>query len=83
MPSVKLSIQARLCGPVSVGTVEVIKAIRLHAGLTLGDAKELVDRCVFDAETVTIEGLTEAAAKSLFRALRALQGAPPMDVTVE
>jgi catechol 2,3-dioxygenase-like lactoylglutathione lyase family enzyme len=83
MPSVKLSIQARLCGPVSLGTVDVIKIVRAHADLTLGEAKALVDRCVFDSETVAITGLSDLAANSLVADLLALPDAPPMDMRVE
>jgi len=83
MPSVKLSIEAQLCGPVSVGTVDVIKAVRLHAGLTLREAKAIVDRCVFEGETVMIEGLSGPAANALVAALRVLPDAPPLNVRVE
>ncbi len=83
MPVVKLSIQARLCGPVSVGTVDVVKAVHLHAGLTLPEAKALVDRCVFEGETVTIDGLSDLAANALVAGLRQLPDAPPIDVRVE
>jgi hypothetical protein len=74
MSVVKLSIQARLCGPVSVGTVDVIKAVHLHAGLTLPEAKALVDRRVFEGETVTIAGLPELAADALVAGLRQFAG---------
>ena len=83
MPSVTLSIQARLCGPVSVGTVDVIKAVRVHAGLTLLEAKALVDRCVFKGETVTIVGLSVPTADALIAELCGLPHAPPIDVRVE
>ena len=66
MASVTLSIQARLYGPVSLGTVDVIKAVQAHAGLGVGDAKALVDRCVFDGETVTIPGLSDTSASALW-----------------
>jgi hypothetical protein len=83
MPSVTLSIQARLCGPVSVGTVDVIKAVRVHAGLTLLEAKALVDRCIFEGETVAIVGLSALAADALAAELRRLPDAPSIDVRVE
>jgi len=83
MPSVRLSIQAQLCGPVSIGTVDVIKAVRLHAGLTLPEAKAIVDRCVFEGETVTIAGLSSLEAQALVAALRGLPDAPPVNVLVE
>jgi hypothetical protein len=83
MPVVKLSIQARHCGPVSVGTVDIIKVVHLHAGLTLSEAKALVDRCVFEGETVTIACLSDLAANALVAGLRQLPDAPPIDVRVE
>lgn len=62
MASVKLSIEAHLCGPLSVGTVDVIKEVQRVAGLTLAEAKALIDRCVFEGETVTIGGLSADSA---------------------
>jgi hypothetical protein len=66
-----------------VGTVDTIKAVHLHAGLTLSEAKALVDRCVFEGETVTIAGLSDLAASALVAGLRQLPDAPPIDVRVE
>lgn len=83
MATVTLSIQGRLCGPVSLGTVDVIKAIQAHTGLGLGDAKAFFDRCVFEGETVTISELSDVSASALIAALRSLPDAPPMDVGVE
>ena len=82
MPSVQLSIRGRFCGPLSFGTVDVIKAVGLHAGVTLAEAKALVDRCVFDGETVTISDLTETSARDLVAALEALPDAPDIDATL-
>lgn len=67
----------------SFGTVDVIKAVHLRAGLTLPEAKVLVDRCVFEGETVTIAGLSDLAANALLAGLRQLPNAPPIDVRVE
>ena len=83
MPSVSLSIQAQLCGPVSLGTVDVIKAVHAHSGLSLGQAKALIDRCVFDGETVTIADLPDVAARALVAELRALPDSPPIHVLIE
>jgi len=82
MASVTLSIQARL-GPVSLGTVDVVKVVRTYTGLGLGEAKALVDRCVFDGETVTITDLSDASASALASALRALPDAPLIEVQVD
>jgi hypothetical protein len=54
MPTVHLRIEPVFCGPVSVGTVGLIKLVRERFGLSLTDAKSAVDRCVFDSETVVI-----------------------------
>lgn len=83
MATVTLSIQARLCGPVSIGTVDVVKAVQTHAGLGLGDAKALVDRCVFDGETVAIADLSDVSASALVTALRSLADAPPIEVWID
>ena len=79
----KLSIQARRCGPVSAGTVDVIKAVRLHAGVALPEAKALVDRCGLEGETATIPALSDLAANAPVAKLRQLPDAPPIDVRVE
>jgi hypothetical protein len=78
-----MSIQTRFCGPASVGTVDVIKLVRARAGLTLRAAKALVDRCVFEGETVSISGLSLADAVALIQGLRSLHDAPPIDVSLE
>jgi hypothetical protein len=54
MATVKLSIQAQLCGPVSIGTVDVIKAVQTYAGLGLGEAKALVDPSLTDAPPIDV-----------------------------
>ena len=69
-------------GPVSVATVDVIKAVRLHAGLTLPEAKAMVDRCAFEGETVTIAVLSDLAANELVEELRQLPDAPPINVQI-
>ena len=83
MASVRLFIHAELCGPVSLGTVAVIRAVQKHAGVTLSEATALVDRCVFDGETVTIEGLSPASASALVEELRTLRHAPPIEASIE
>lgn len=54
MASVVLRIEPDLCGPFSVGTVGVIKALQSALGLGLDEAADYVNRCVFDGETVEI-----------------------------
>ena len=82
MATVQLSIEPRLLGPVSFGTVEVIQLLRSHANLGLAEAKLLVDRCVFKSETVEISMPTLESAQSLARALSLLPGKPALHFNV-
>jgi len=54
MPSVRLSIEPDLCGPISVGTARVAILLRDVLGLELDDAIRWIDRCVFDGAEVSI-----------------------------
>lgn len=65
MVQVLLSIEADCCGPLSVGTVAVIRAIESHLGLSLRDATEFVNRCVFEGERVSLPAPTRMAAETL------------------
>jgi hypothetical protein len=61
---VSLQIEPDLCGPFSVGTVAIIKLARRHLQLTLDQAADYVNRCVFGGETVEIPAPSaEAAAR--------------------
>lgn len=62
MATVHLRVEPVLCGPVSVGTVELIKRVQERFRLSLTDAKAAVDRCVFDGETVTLVTSCDEAA---------------------
>ena len=42
-------------GPVSCGTVGVIKAAREHLGLSLKEAKVAVDECVFGSGSIVLD----------------------------
>ena len=53
---------------ISHGSVAVVKALRLHLGLGLKEAKRVVDRGVFDRETVEIV-VPDSAVKPLRAAL--------------
>jgi hypothetical protein len=66
---------------VSVGTIDHIRVMRDALGLTLGNAKELVDRCVFGREVVTIEFGSREAAEATAKKLASLPG--PAIVLVE
>jgi hypothetical protein len=66
-----MRIEADLCGPVSVGTVGVIKLLRDRLALDLRTANEYVDRCVFDGESVVIPAPSLEAAEGVVTALAA------------
>jgi hypothetical protein len=66
MARVVLSIEAHLCGPVSVGTVQVIRALHECLELPLTDAVAYVNRCVFDAECVVIPAPSLASTWAVF-----------------
>jgi hypothetical protein len=83
MSSVRLSIEPELCGPVSVGTVRVIRLVSEHAHLALGEAMGFVDRCVFEGETVSIPTPSLEDAASLVRALSSLPAVPKIEASVE
>ncbi len=83
MSAVQLSIRAELCGPVSVGTVKVIRLISHHGHLGLSAAKNFVDRCVFDGETVSIPMPSREDASLLVQALSSLPDVPRIEATVE
>ena len=80
--SIALRIEAELCGPVSVGTVSVIKLIAQHLALGVPAAMALVDRCVFDGETVTVSAPSREAATSLIRAFAALPPVPRVSAEI-
>ncbi len=67
----------------SVGTVEVIKLVSVHANVGLTGAKRLIDRCVFDGEPIVISMSSAEAAESFLRAVSALPGTPRINVTKE
>ena len=69
MVAIRLSIEADLCGPISVGTGSVVRALMTHLALPLGEAVALVDRCVFDAQSVELALASPAAARALLAAL--------------
>ena len=71
-----MSIDGEFCGPASRGTVRHIQVIRETLGLSLAEAKQIVDRCVFDEETVEIEVESEALAAELTRRLGELEEPP-------
>ena len=83
MSAVRLSIEPELCGPVSIGTVAVIRLVAQHARLSLSEAARFVDRCVFEGETVSIPTPSSEEAELLVRALGALPLVPKIHASVE
>jgi hypothetical protein len=61
MATVHLRVDPVFCGPASVGTVGLIKVVRARFGLSLAEAKALVDRCVFAGEVVSLAAPAEEA----------------------
>jgi hypothetical protein len=77
MMVVVLHIEAELCGPVSIGTVAVVKLLVRHLALGLGDALGYVNRCVFEGDLeVEIPAPSAEAAAEFMAALAALPVAP-------
>ena len=76
MVTVDLTIEAEFCGPISMGTVAVVRALVEHLALPLTDAIALVDRCAFAGERVLIATPTRAAAEALLGALQQMPSAP-------
>ena len=68
---VNLEIDPVFCGPVSVGTISVIKLVREYFDLDLAVAKAFVDRAVA-GERVSIPAPSSAAACRFVEALAAL-----------
>jgi hypothetical protein len=82
MTRIALSIAGDLCGPMSIGTVAVIRAIEKHLGMPLAEANELVDRCVFDGERVWLSAPTVGAAKALLAEFERLPAAPRIQASL-
>ena len=82
MAAISVSIEADLCGPVSVGTVGVIKALISHLGIGLTDAEALIDRCVFNGERVEIAAPSREAAEALLAAWRLTPAAPRISAAI-
>jgi hypothetical protein len=76
MTAMFLSVEPEMLGPVSVGTLEVIRLLQVHARLDLAEAKGLVDRCVFDGQTVRVPIPSTEAATSLIAAIAELPHSP-------
>jgi hypothetical protein len=76
MPVIEMTIEAEFCGPVSMGTVAVVRALMTHADLPMEQAVALVDRCTFAAERVVVPVPSHARALALLAALQRVPAAP-------
>jgi hypothetical protein len=81
--SVVLRIEPELCGPISIGTVSVIRLVSEHLELSLSGAMRYVDRCVFEGEQVHIPAPSEVAAENFVVAIRELARTPRVEAIVE
>jgi hypothetical protein len=82
MTRVRLSIDPDLCGPISVGTVAVIRLAQERLGVSLSDAIAHVNRCVFDGETAFIDAPSLEAARSFVRAVTELTTGARIEASV-
>jgi hypothetical protein len=79
---IRLSIEPDLCGPVSVGTVAVIRALCDKLGVSLAEANALVDACVFEGREVEIHASSDEAGRALIEALARTQAGPRIRAVV-
>lgn len=75
MHHLELSIEGEFCGPISMGTVAVIRALMSHCGLKLEVAVALVDRCTFSGEAVSVPMPSLSAAEALLATLQRVPAA--------
>lgn len=82
MTMIALRIEGDLCGPMSIGTVAVIRAIARHLDLSLMESNEYVDRCVFEGKTVSLPAPSRSAAEALLAELGQLPAAPRIHASI-
>ena len=82
MATINLTIEPEFCGPISMGTVAVIRALVAHLSLPVDEAEALVDRCVTAGEQVAIPAPTRLAAEALLAALQRVPAAPRIHATL-
>ena len=79
---IQMSITPKMCGPVSCGTVGLIKLLRSSLGLSLGEAKGYVDKCIFDREQVEIPVPDDVSAEDMVIKISKLETPAIFDVKV-
>ena len=82
MPTISLSIEADLCGAISVGTVGVVRALMAHLGLSLTESLAVVDRCVFDGERSELTAPSQVVAEALLATLQRTLAAPRIQASI-
>jgi len=82
MAAVTLRIEPELCGPMSIGTVAIVKLVAEHFALSIPHAIEYVERCVFDGEEVHIPASSRAAAERFVARVLALPPVPRVVASV-
>ena len=82
MVTVQLSIEADLCGPFSMGTVAVVKTVQAHLGLSLDEAANAVNECVFDGQRVSLRAPSLTAARALLASFAKLPAAPRITAAI-
>ena len=68
-----LKTRPEFCGPVTIGTVSLIVAVRDALGIRLKDAKLLVEQSIDDEHGVELHPPSEEAAKQLIAAAKRAQ----------
>lgn len=82
MVPLRLEIEPELVGPVSVGTVVVVKLLARHLGLSLQEALAVVNRCVFERECAELSAPSREAARALQGEISRLPPVPRVRLTV-
>jgi hypothetical protein len=77
----RVFVDPKFCGPVSVGTVDLIKIVRKRCNFGLTEAKRYIDDAVFGGEIVDIPLPEETDGLSLVEEIRALD--TPAKIVVE
>jgi ABC-type iron transport system FetAB ATPase subunit len=83
MTTIYLRVEPVFLGPASVGTVELIQLVRRRFGLSLSAGKAIVDRCVFEGETVALVGPSPESAAEFARDVAALESPAKFHVRIE
>lgn len=78
----RLTIEPKFCGPVSVGTINIIKLIKDRCDLGLSEAKEYIDMAVFEGHTVDIPLPYHVDADKLVSDILALESAATFHATL-